>query len=146
MNNAEQKIQIAELMNKLFIYTDEKQWQQLIDEVFAEDVLFDMSSAGGGPLKTITAKEICDTWREGLKDLDAVHHQAGHYLIKINDDNSAVVFAYAIAIHYKRSATKGNTRAFIGSYDLNAVYTNNGWRLTSFKYNLKFIDGNVNLD
>jgi hypothetical protein len=49
-------------------------------------------------------------------------------------------------LHHKKSATKGSTRSFVGSYDLKAVYGNNGWRLKAFKYNLKFVDGNINLD
>lgn len=145
MNIYEHKVELAELANKLFMYTDAREWQKLMDEVFTEDVLFDMSSAGGDTPKTLRAKEICDTWKEGLKDLDAVHHQAGHYIIKVNGD-SADIYAYAVATHYKKSSTKGNSRAFVGSYDLRAVNTYNGWRLSSFKYNLKYIDGNVNLD
>jgi hypothetical protein len=77
--------------------------------------------------------------------LDAVHHQAGHYIIKIDGDNAGI-YAYAVAYHYKKSDLKGNSRSFVGSYDLRAFNTTNGWRLSSFKYNLKYIDGNANLD
>jgi len=145
MNISEDKIELAELANKLFMYTDAREWQKLIDEVFTEEVLFDMSSAGGGDARTLQAKEICDIWKEGLKELDAIHHQAGHYLINVNG-NDADIFGYAVATHYKKSATRGNTRAFIGSYDLKAIRNNNSWKLTSFKYNLKYIDGNQSLE
>ncbi|MEP6951112.1 MAG: nuclear transport factor 2 family protein [Ginsengibacter sp.] len=74
-----------------------------------------------------------------------MHHQAGHYLIKVDGD-SADTYAYAVANHYKKSTLKGNSRLFVGSYDLTALNTTNGWRLSSFKYNLKYIDGNVSLD
>jgi hypothetical protein len=145
MNTFEIKFQLTELANKLFMYTDAKEWQKLIDEVFAEDVLFNMSSAGGGMPKSLKAKEICDTWKEGLKDLDAVHHQAGHYLITVNEDD-ADIYGYAVATHYKKSALNGKSRTFVGSYDLKALKIGNGWRISSFKYNLKYADGNVNLD
>ena len=46
----------------------------------------------------------------------------------------------------KKGASKGNTRSFTGSYDLKAEKTNRGWRLSQFKYNLKFIDGNVDME
>ena len=141
----ENKSDLTELANKLFMYTDTGDWQKLIDEVFIEDVLFDMSSAGGNTPKTLKAKEICDMWKEGLKDLDAIHHQAGHYIIQVNSD-TADIYAYAVASHYKKSATKGNTRTFTGSYDLKAINDTTGWRLSSFKYNLKFIDGNATLE
>jgi hypothetical protein len=145
MNISVDKIELTELANKLFMYTDAREWQKLINEVFAEDVFFDMSSAGGGEGKTLKAKEICNTWKEALKDLDAVHHQGGHYLINVNGDD-ADIFGYAVATHYKKSATKGKTRAFVGSYNLRAVRNSNHWRLSSFKYNLKYIDGNESLE
>ena len=139
------KIELTELANKLFMYTDAHQWQQLLDEVFTEEIWFDMSSAGAGEPSAIKAQSLCDLWNKGFENLDQVHHQAGHYLIDINEKN-ATVFGYAIATHYKEKAAKGKTRTFVGSYDLKAVRTANGWRLSQFKYNLKYIDGNITLE
>ena len=139
------KLELSELTNKLFMYTDALQWGKLITEVFAEKVLFDMSSASGEAPQTLTAKAICDMWQQGFSGLDAVHHQAGHYLITINSEG-ADIYAYAVATHYKKAAVKGNTRTFVGSYDLKAVRGITGWRLSQFKYNLKYIDGNLSLD
>lgn len=139
------KIELTELANKLFMYTDYHRWVDLLNEVFTEDVWVDMASAGGGEPKTMKAKDLCSMWADGFTGLDSVHHQAGHYLTTINGDN-ADIFAYAVAYHLKTSATKGTTRSFVGSYDLKAVKTANGWRLNQFKYNLKFIDGNATLE
>lgn len=69
--------QIIEVVNKLFVYTDNRQWDKIIDEVFTDSVLFDMSSAGGGEANYISSKEICDNWDEGYKGINAIHHQAG---------------------------------------------------------------------
>ena len=60
------KFELTELTNKLFMYTDTRQWQQLLDEVFTEKVWFDMSSAGGGNPVEMLAKDICQLWKEGL--------------------------------------------------------------------------------
>lgn len=139
------KIEVEELANKLFMYTDAREWHKLEIEVFSPDVWFDMTSAGGGEPKYIPASEICAMWKEGFANLDAVHHQAGHYLISV-DANDANIFGYAIALHYRKAAKKGNTRSFVGSYDLKAVRGTKGWRLSQFKYNLKFIDGNSTLE
>lgn len=144
-NNCATKVELTELANKLFMYTDGRQWQELLDEVFTDSVWFDMQSAGGGEPKNLKATEICAAWKEGLSQLDAVHHQAGHYLINIHD-YGADIYGYAVALHLKQSATKGRTRTFVGSYDLKATETPNGWRLSQFKYNLKYIDGNVGLE
>jgi hypothetical protein len=139
------KIELTELANKLFMYTDAQQWNRLIAEVFAAQVFFDMQSASGEAPQTLASKAICDMWRQGFNGLDSVHHQAGQYLITINAD-SADIYAYAVATHYKKSAVKGNTRTFVGSYNLKAIHSIAGWRLSQFKYNLKYIDGNLSLD
>jgi hypothetical protein len=137
--------ELTELANKLFMYCDARQWQQLLDEVCATPVWFDMTSAGGGEPAMMEATAICQLWKDGFAALDAAHHQAGHYIITVNEDD-ADIFGYAVATHYKKTATRGNTRAFVGSYDLKAIRTGKGWRLTQFKYNLKYIDGNATLE
>src|SRR4029077_20783006 len=134
-----------ELANKLFMYADARQWQQMLDEVFTDRVWFDMGSAGGGAPSEMPAAAICQAWREGFSQLDAVHHQAGHYLVTLDGDE-ATVYGYSVASHYKKSATKGQTREFVGSYDLKAKRTPEGWRLSQFKYNLKYIGGNATLE
>ena len=45
------KIELTELANKLFMYTDLQQWDKLLNEVFIENIFFDMSN-GGGEAKT----------------------------------------------------------------------------------------------
>ena len=137
--------QIIEVVNKLFVYTNNRQWDKIIDEAFTDSVLVDMSSAGGSEAASLSAKEICDNWNKGLQGIDALHHQAGNYLLTINN-TEATVEAYAIAIHFKEKAKHGKTREFVGSYNLSlSNIQGKGWRINSFKYNLKFIDGNVNL-
>ena len=136
------KLELTELANKLFMYTDAQLWKKLLSEVFCHEVWFDM---GSGEAKTLHATEICEMWRQGFLDIDAIHHQAGHYLVNIDHDN-ADIYGYAVATHYKKAATKGNTRTYTGSYDLKATRTDKGWRLSQFKYNLKYIDGNVSLE
>ena len=139
------KMELQELANKLFMYVDAREWDKVLDEVFSNEVWFDMQSAGGGGPVTIKAKEICEMWQKGFEGLDAVHHQAGHYLIDVKE-NEAGIFGYAMAAHFKEKAKKGKTRMFVGSYDLKAVRTLSGWRLNQFKYNLKYIEGNATLE
>ena len=135
--------QIIEIANKLFVYTDNRQWQRLQDEVFTESVLFDMASLGAGDPVRLPAKQICDDWQKGFEGIDAVHHQAGNYLVTINNDE-ATVTAYAIALHYKKSATQGKTREFVGSYELGfSLLQGNSWKIHTFRYYLKYMNGNV---
>lgn len=136
--------QIIETVHRLFIYTDTRDWNKLQNEVFTESVLFDMSSLGS-EAKITSAKSICETWESGFAGLTSVNHLAGNLLVSIKD-NQADVFAYATATHYKSSATMGKTREFIGTYDLHLIQTDKGWRIDKFKYNLKFMNGNLELN
>ena len=136
--------QLVELVNKLFIYTDEQKWSLLQDEVFTKSVYLDMTSMGG-TASELTAKAICKMWSEGFKELDAVNHLGGNYLVEIVSDEEAKVFAYATATHFKDAALHGKTREFIGTYDLKMKQINRQWRIYSFEYHLKYANGNLEL-
>ncbi|GAB4031786.1 nuclear transport factor 2 family protein [Spirosoma gilvum] len=138
------KFEITELVNRLFMYTDDRNWPGLQNDVFTTDVYLDMESNGGAPPGTVTAKSITEGWAQGFLGVDAVHHQAGHYLITLNGDQ-ADVYGYAVATHYRTAAIHGKTRTFVGSYDIKAERTANGWRINHLKYNLKYADGNASL-
>ena len=104
------KTELTELANKLFMYCDAKQWDQMLKEVFTTAIWFDASSAGAGESRNLEAKDVCKMWDDGFAGLDAVHHQAGHYLITVQGD-TADVFGYAVATHYKKETTKGSPGA-----------------------------------
>jgi hypothetical protein len=144
MNNFSEREQIVEVVNKLFVYTDTLQWTKLLQDVFTEDVFFDMSSLGAGEAEQLKAADICAMWKNGFEGIDSVHHQAGNYIVNVKG-NQSTVYAYAIALHFKSAALEGTMREFIGSYDLNLIKGAEGWRINSFKYNLKFMRGNLEL-
>ena len=136
--------QVVEVLNRLFYYTDYQLWDRLKDEVFAELVHMDMTSLGATEAKSMSSQEICDAWSDGFEGLDAIHHQAGNYIIDIVNSR-AEVKAYAVASHYKKSAAGGSIRYFTGSYDLLLAKSDRGWRLISFKFNLKHVAGDLDL-
>ncbi len=133
--------QVVELVNKLYYYTDEQNWEGLRNEVFTTNVHLNMTSLGG-PDEETTAQAITDMWSEGFKDIDAVNHLGGNYIV---DFDEGKVLAYATAHHYKKEATQGNTREFVGTYDLGIVKVDGQWRINAFKYNLKYMTGNIEL-
>ncbi|MBS1744393.1 MAG: nuclear transport factor 2 family protein [Bacteroidetes bacterium] len=135
--------EIIETVNKLFVYTDQQDWEKLQVEVFTHEVFFDMTSLGGVKEEK-TSRSICEEWKKEFTGIDAVNHLAGNYLVHIHD-TTATVFAYATATHYKSSATKGTTRDFAGTYDIGLLKQSNGWRIYEFKYKVKYITGNVEL-
>ncbi|MCB0540839.1 MULTISPECIES: nuclear transport factor 2 family protein [Flavobacteriaceae] len=137
------KEQIIEIVHKLFIYTDNQEWKKLQKEVFSELVDFDMSSLGGEISKK-SSIDICNEWKQGFEGIDSINHLAGNHLVKISN-NSAEVFIYATATHFKESAIKGKTREFVGSYNLHLVKNMKRWKIDKFKYNLKYMTGNLDL-
>lgn len=137
--------QLVEIVNKLFVYTDTKQWEKLQHEVFDTEVRLDMTSLGGAN-EVLKAAEICAMWDSGFGDLDAVNHLGGNYLVSLDSETEASVFAYATATHYKASAKKGQTREFVGTYDLKFTRKPDGWRIHGFTYTLKYMSGNADLE
>lgn len=139
-----ERTRIIEQINRLFIGTDNRDWVS-VKRCFAPSVLFDMSSLGAGDPQQLSPDEIVGMWDTGLKPLQAIHHQAGNFLVTIHG-SEAQAFCYGIAIHYLPNKTNHNTRTFVGSYDFSLSKASNDWKIHHFKFNLKFIDGNKELE
>jgi hypothetical protein len=128
----------------LFNKTDAKDWSA-VRAAFADQVKFDMTSLAGGQPSVMTPQQITDGWEKGLKDILQIHHQSGNFLVTI-DGKSATASCYGVAYHYKPGSKGGNTRTFVGSYDFHLQKSDaDVWKIDSFKFNLKFIDGNLKL-
>ena len=130
--------------NRLFICTDNRDWA-CVRDVFSPSVLFDMTSMTGGKPETKTPQEIADQWEQGLRPITAIHHQAGNYEVTVKGDE-ADLFCYGTAWHYLPNPTGKNTRIFVGSYNEHFVRSGAGWKMDRFRFNLKFIDGNKDLE
>ena len=139
-----EKDNIISTVNRLFIHTDNCDWEN-VKECFSDEVMFDMTTVVGGEPIMLTPDDIISSWAEGLDHLEAIHHQAGNYLVDVAGSEAAV-FCYGIAQHYLPNDTGLNTRSFVGSYDLHLVKDDESWRIDKFKFNLKYIDGNANLE
>jgi hypothetical protein len=134
---------IAEIINTLFIATDVRDWPR-VQGCFAPQVTFDMSSLTGGALDRLSPQEITAAWETGLKPLDAIHHQTGNLSIRCQGVE-ATASCYGTAYHYRRTASGKNTRLFVGSYDFHLI-TAGSWKIDLFRFNLKFVDGNLELE
>ena len=135
---------IIETINRLFVGTDDRDWT-LVRSCLTPRVLFDMSSLGAGEPKHLSADDIVAAWDTGLKPLKAIHHQAGNYLVEVNG-TKAEAFCYGIASHYLPNKSNRNTRTFVGSYEFELLKESGHWRIATFKFNLKYIDGNPDLE
>jgi hypothetical protein len=138
------KDRVIGVINDLFVATDNRDWAK-VRACFTDKVLFDMTSLAGGSPATMTPRQITDAWDQGLKPLKAIHHQAGNFSVDIRG-KEADAHCYGIAYHYLPNPTNRNTRVFVGSYDFHLTETGGTWRIDQFKFNLKFIDGNPELE
>ncbi len=137
--------EITDVINTLFIATDQRDWPAVLG-CFWPVVSFDMSSAGAGAEKMLAADAIVAGWQAGLASIQAVHHQAGNHRVSISGA-TATAFCYGTACHYHPNPSGRNTRTFVGSYDFELRQDDAGrWRITLFRYNLKFTDGNLELE
>jgi hypothetical protein len=58
----------------------------------------------------------------------------------------ASAFCYGIASHFRRNRSGRNTRIFVGSYDFHLLRIEDRWLIDSFRFNLKYVEGNAELE
>jgi 3-phenylpropionate/cinnamic acid dioxygenase small subunit len=139
-----EKDRLIDRVTELFVATDARDWSQ-VQACFADTVHFDQTSLVGGKPVVISPVDITKGWDEGLKPLQAIHHQIGNLQIELDDDQ-ATVRCYGIAYHYLPNRTGKDTRVFVGSYEFKLVKKIDSWKISSFVYKVKFIDGNKELE
>jgi hypothetical protein len=144
LNYLLEKDKIIETITNLFVFTDNRDWEN-VKKCFTDNVFFDMTSTGAEKAEILMPSQITEAWNKGLIPLEAIHHQAGNYKIEV-EENTANAFCYGIALHYRKTKSGKNTRTFVGSYNLHLTKIEMHWLIDSFRYNLKFIDGNPDLE
>ena len=136
--------EVLDALNDLFVGTDAREWDR-VRAVLAPTVRFDVKSLTGAEPTTLGSEEIISGWERGLRPIRAVHHQTGNFRVRVSGDE-ADAFCYGIASHYLPHASGRNTRVFVGSYDFHLRRENGRWRIDLFRFNLKYIDGNLELE
>jgi hypothetical protein len=144
INSLTETQSVIKTIHDLFTGTDEGDWSK-VAACFSGRVLFDMSSMTGEDPQTIDSSEIVGAWESGLQHLEAVHHQIGNLQVDLGEAE-ANASCYGIAYHYLPNPTGQNTRVFVGSYDFHLSKADDGRGIDSFRFNLKFIDGNADLE
>jgi hypothetical protein len=141
---AAEALRIQDVITRLFVGTDRRDWAA-VRRCFEPTVHFDMTSLAGGTASSLTPDEITSGWETGLAPIEAIHHQVGNFLVDVDGDR-ALASCYGIALHYKKTASGRNTRSFVGSYDFTLHRARGDWFINSFRFNLKFLDGNLELE
>jgi hypothetical protein len=139
-----EKDRVARVVNDLFMGTDARAWAR-VEACFAPSVTFDMSSVGGGAPRRLSAAEITKGWETGLAAVDHVHHQTGNLVVQ-RGDAEANASCQGIAYHYRKTRFGRNTRIFVGTYEFHLVLVDGSWKIDLMRFELKFVDGNVDLE
>jgi hypothetical protein len=86
----------------------------------------------------MTPQNIVDAWREGLAEVQAVHHQTGNLVISVDGD-SAAASCYGTATHFRPEHEKRLTY-FVGSYDFELIRGDDGWKIERFRFNARYVE------
>ena len=129
---------------RMFVATDERDWDTLAD-CFTDPTILDMTSMVGGEPTSMSPLQVAQAWANGFKLLDHVHHQIGNLRTEVTADR-ALVKCYGVAFHHRAKAQGLKSRVFVGTYELSLNFTSGAWRISKLVFRLKFIDGNLELE
>jgi hypothetical protein len=139
-----EKDAVVSTLNRLFRTTDQMDWDG-VRGCFAPVVVLDMTSVVGGKAEETTPEAIVEAWRQSLGHLKAVHHQVGNYEVQVHGDEASAS-CYGIASHFLPNESGENTRSFVGTYDVRLRKVDGIWRVDRFRFDLKYVMGNPNLE
>ena len=135
------KDEVREAVHALFAATDARDWPR-VRACFGPMVQLDI---GQGPAARVPARDIVAAWEKELAPLEALHHQVGNLDVKVLGPEARAT-CYGIAYHYLPNKTGRNTRVFVGTYDLHLFRLQGAWRVDEFRFAMKFVDGNAELE
>lgn len=139
----EDRQQIVDVVNAIFVNTDERQWDTLAS-LFSDQVLLDYASMAGGLPATVTPAQIIASWKGILPGFKATHHQVSNYQVSVQG-TYADVFCYGTATHYLPNDKGSPLWTVVGTYDLHLTKSGDMWKVDKMKFNLKYQDGNTAL-
>jgi len=131
-----------EAVNRLFIAADNRNWP-VVSNSLSNEVLLDYTSMAGGEPATLKASQIIEAWRALLPGFEKTHHQLGNHIVTVSG-NEAKVFCYGTATHLLKNDSNNNFWIVVGSYDFD-LKKEGVWRISKMKFNLKYLDGNLEL-
>ena len=135
-------INIQETISKMFVNSDQRQWET-VEAQFAPKVILDYSSMTGNPAVVVSPTDITTGWKTVLPGFTFTQHQIGNFITEVNGDK-AHSFCYGTANHYLEN-TNGNVWTVVGSYDFDLEKIDGYWRITAMTFNFKYQDGNTRL-
>ena len=145
IQTSHEKELIIEVINKVAIYADLRQWDKFATEVFEPEVTLDYRSLFGGNVQTSKVEDVIAGWKSVLPGFKSTQHLLGNHLVKIVGDNATAI-AYVRAHHYLPNDTGSDTWVVGGYYDYEFVrHGKYDWRIKLMRLNMQYCEGNMNL-
>lgn len=138
-----EKQAVQEVVTSIFVGTDERDWQ-MVENAFAGQVLLDYTSMAGGEPSTLSPKQITDSWKTILPGFQFTQHAISNFRVSIHG-REATVHHYGTAQHYLDVEDGEDLWTVVGTYEHHLIQTNGRWKTDRMKFNLKYMDGNMDL-
>ena len=141
--------QILNAINNVGYFADQGDWEQVAEQFHPEGAVLDYTSyanASAGTssaLPTLLPEEIVSAWQTVLPGYDRTHHLMGTESVRIDGDTASTT-ANIYATHILENQGE-DTWIFIGDYQHELVKTDDGWKITFMRANLRAQLGNENL-
>ncbi|MEM9524124.1 MAG: nuclear transport factor 2 family protein [Pseudomonadota bacterium] len=142
--------QILNAINDVAYFADQGNWDQVAAQFHPEGAVLDYTSyanASAGTsaeLPTLLPAEIVGAWQSVLPGYDRTHHMIGSESVAIAGD-TATVTSNIYATHLLENDEGEDIWVFIGDYQHGLARTEDGWKITFMRANLRAQLGNENL-
>lgn len=141
--------QVLNAINNVGYFADQGDWDQVAAQFHPEGAVLDYTSyanASAGTsedLPTLLPAEIVAAWQTVLPGYDRTHHLMGTESVIVDGDTASTI-ANIYATHILENEGE-DTWIFIGDYQHELEKTDDGWKITFMRANLRAHLGNENL-
>ncbi|MBV8932870.1 MAG: nuclear transport factor 2 family protein [Kutzneria sp.] len=143
MSDVGDRLEVIETCTRMAWHADQREWD-LLRGVFADTVRLDYTSLNGGEPATLTAEQVVSAWSGLLGAFDATQHLVTNHLVTIDGD-SAVCTASFQATHRLANPFGSPLWTLGGTYRVDLVRAETGWRISGVVMTATWADGNKDL-
>jgi hypothetical protein len=137
------RLAILELIGKLSLTIDAKDWDTL-GSLVTDVIVHDRTSLTGGEPLTLAVDDFVAGWRQTLDGMDAVHHMITNHVISLEGDE-AICTANMQGTH-KLVNPSGDAFWTVGGRHIYRLKrTADGWRISALTFKVQWATGNMNI-
>jgi uncharacterized protein len=134
---------VVNTINGMFMAADKRDWPAC-QNYFVEKPFIDYSSLSTIPGAFVPAVDLVNGWKKLFVQFKFTQHLITNFDVQVNGDEATALF-YGHALHHLPHAKGGDMWEVYGTYDVSFLKTSGSWKISSFKFNLKYQKGNKNL-